>query len=375
MQADACALWVVHTHVVDVADFTPYLRITSADKRSGKSTLLEQLKLLVKDPLRTGGATVASLMRYIEAKAPTLLLDETDVSLRGPGSEALRGLLNEGFHRGGTFLRCKPDSFEPETFNVFCPKALAGIGGIPDTVVDRSITIKLRRRLPSEHVERFRLRDSEALCLPVREELAAWAAEAVDALAEARPIPPEDLHDRAADVWEPLFAIADLAAGSWPGRARQAALGLTAAAEEGESLGVQLLRDLHRIWPRCSDGLPVERVASNDLVPRLTQLEDAPWGSYDSAWGARFDPADLAKLVKPFGPSPKAMRVKGTGTRQGYEVAAFNDPWHRYGVVTGPNSSNGHSSAEVGVTDDVASVGSVDAVTGGHEEAGFDPPF
>ena len=41
-------------------------------------------------------------------------------------------------------------------------------------------------------------------------------------------MPPMPVEDRAADTWEPLVAVADLAAGSWPDRARAAAELLTA---------------------------------------------------------------------------------------------------------------------------------------------------
>ena len=41
-------------------------------------------------------------------------------------------------------------------------------------------------------------------------------------------MPPMPVEDRAADTWEPLVAVADLAAGGWPTRARTAAELLTA---------------------------------------------------------------------------------------------------------------------------------------------------
>ena len=46
-QADTLALWVAHTHAFEAAETTPYLAITSAEKRSGKTRLLEVLELLV----------------------------------------------------------------------------------------------------------------------------------------------------------------------------------------------------------------------------------------------------------------------------------------------------------------------------------------
>ena len=44
----------------------------------------------------------------------------------------------------------------PQAFPTFAPMALAGIGRLKDTVADRSITIRLQRRLKSEDVDAFR---------------------------------------------------------------------------------------------------------------------------------------------------------------------------------------------------------------------------
>ena len=94
-QADAVALWVVHTHAFDAAEQTPYLAISSAEKRSGKTRLLEVLELLVARPWLTGRVTAAVLARKVDAERPTLLLDESDAAFKGEKeyAEALRGLL------------------------------------------------------------------------------------------------------------------------------------------------------------------------------------------------------------------------------------------------------------------------------------------
>ncbi len=60
---------------------------------------------------------------------------------------------------------------------------------------------------------------------------------------------PDGIEDRNADVWEPLLAVADLAGGDWPKRARVAAVTLvTAAADQKQRLGIQLLADLRTVF-------------------------------------------------------------------------------------------------------------------------------
>src|ERR1043165_1843371 len=99
----AVTLWVVHTHCFGAADTTPYLSITSAEKESGKTLLLEVLRLLVANPWLTGRTTVAALVRKVDGDQPTLLLDESDTAFHREReySEALRGVLNTGYERNG----------------------------------------------------------------------------------------------------------------------------------------------------------------------------------------------------------------------------------------------------------------------------------
>ena len=152
-QALLIALWIVHTHALDAADTTAYLNIWSAEKRSGKTRLLEVLSLLVARAWFTGRVTSAVLVRKVAAEMPTLLLDESDAAFKGDReyAETLRGVLNAGFRRGGVASLCRAGAnLTYEDFPVFSAKAIAGIGRLPDTVADRSIPIELRRRRPSE---------------------------------------------------------------------------------------------------------------------------------------------------------------------------------------------------------------------------------
>jgi hypothetical protein len=81
-QAAAAALWVAHTHAIPAAEATPYLSVQSAEKRSGKSRLLDVLELVVARPWRVIQPSQAVLFRNIEKDRPTLLLDEVDTFSR-----------------------------------------------------------------------------------------------------------------------------------------------------------------------------------------------------------------------------------------------------------------------------------------------------
>jgi hypothetical protein len=272
------SLWTAHTHVIPATDATPYMAISSAEKQSGKTMLMEAAELLVFEPWLTGHVTAACLVRKIDAKHPALLLDESDAAFNGDKeyAEVLRGLLNTGYRRGGHASCCVGQGAQItfKDFSTFCPKAIAGIGKLPDTIADRSIPIRLKRKAPGELVERFRRRDVEPEAKNLRDNIVAWASEHMAALRSACPILPEELSDRHQDVCEPLLAIADLAGGQWPAKARKALVELcTGKAAEDDSLGVRLLADIKAVFIAEK----VEAIPSTVLVKVLVEMEDRPW--------------------------------------------------------------------------------------------------
>ncbi len=225
-QATALALWIVHTWAIAAAGSTPYLSVTSAEKRCGKTRLLDVLRLLCRDPLTAANVSEAALFRSLGERPRTVLLDEVD-AIFGPKArdrEDLRAMLNAGYRRGSPVLRCVGDGSKQkvESFDVFAAKALASIGDLPDTLADRSLVIRLKRRGPTESVERLRENRPPLEAEALTERLARFADEHDKALADAEPVLPDELDDRAQDAVEPLVAIADLAGEEWPDRARRA---------------------------------------------------------------------------------------------------------------------------------------------------------
>jgi hypothetical protein len=329
-QADTLSLWVLQSWTLGAFETTPYCWVSSAEKQSGKTRLLEVLFHVVRHPWLTGRVTAAVLVRKIDAECPTLLLDETDAAF-GFGDEyaaALRDVLNTGHRRGGKASVCVGQGAQMtyRDFSTFCPKALAGLKRLPDTVEDRSIPIRLRRRRRDEPVRRYRYRKAEGLAAQLREKLAAWAAAVTVAhLREAQPAIPGELDDRASEGWEPLLAIADLAGGTWPSRARRASLALsTGRAHEDESEGVRLLTDIRAVFERHD----VERIATADLLVALKDDEESPWGTWGKA-KVGLTPHDLARLLRPFEIRPTTVNLEDRRAK-GYKREDFEDAWTRY---------------------------------------------
>ncbi len=330
------ALWVVHTHALDAFDATAYLQVTSPQKQCGKSRLLEALELLVARPWFTSKTSAAALVRKVAKDAPTLLLDETDAAFGGEKeyAEALRGIVNAGHRRGGVASLCVGREHKVEDFPVFCAKALAGIGMLPDTIADRSIRIELQRRLPGEPIHRLRRRlvGNEADAL--RERLALLAAAGVDEFRDARPALPDELSDRAQDAWEPLLIIADAA--GLGDEARRAATSLSArSVAEEEDLGLRCLRDIRAVFEAKS---PVDRLTSADMIAELRAIEEGPYGMLH---GREFDARTLSKRLRPFRIHPETIRYCEKGSSEekrakGYMREKFVNAWRRYTPTGGP---------------------------------------
>jgi hypothetical protein len=348
-------LWVLHTWFFEAAETTPYLNISSATPQSGKTRLFEVLELLVRKPFKVVNFTEAVLFRYIDAETPTALLDEID-QVFGKERTAISGILavlNSGYRTGGWVPRNVGAGVGMQVvkFNTFCPKAFAGLGRLPDTVADRSIPIRLKRRRRTEAVSRFRQATAREEAQPVADACESWAESATEQLLGLTPDIPEILSDRMADCWEPLLAIAELAGGEWPQRARAAAVALSGTNADEETLGILLLRHIGETF---NDQRNPDYLHSDDLLRQLATREDGPWAE---RWGRDLDAgrragpgASLARLLRAFDIAPRDIRGNGR-VRKGYRRADFEDVWVRYLPENRDTATTQVNEGEVGQPD------------------------
>ncbi|WP_022883403.1 DUF3631 domain-containing protein [Glaciibacter superstes] len=329
--ADAIALWTAVTHASGAFDFAPRLVIKSVEKRSGKTRVLEVVDGMSHEPIRLVNGSVSYLFRRVELAGdapPTIFLDEADTLFGSPRqaekNEDLRGLLNSGFQRGSSYGRVQGPTLQPKEFRTFAMVAIAGIGDMPDTIEDRAIVIRVKRRRHDESVKPFRSRDGQARLGALRVRLAEWLAPELEGLAEARPELP--VIDRAADVWEPLAAVANLAGGEWPNRAWDAALKLTESqhgAEAESSFGGQLLADIRGVYTALNE---LRALPTAVLLHHLNALEESPWGGLN---GVGLDARSLSRRLRPYGVRPGSIRVE-TEVVRGYKFGDLQDAWGRY---------------------------------------------
>jgi hypothetical protein len=324
--AEAIALWVVHTHVVERFLISPRLALRSVTKQCGKTTTLDIIARMVRRPLPTVNTSPAAMFRMIESDQPTLLIDEADTFLND--NEELRGVINSGHRQGGCVLRVEGDQHEARAFATYAPCAIAAIGSMPGTIMDRSVIVDLARRKPDERIEAFRL-DRTAALDEIARRIVRWAEDNADAVGALDPEIPPGLYNRAADNWRPLFQIADVAGNDWPQRARAASLSGAPDIDEVSRLEL-LLGDVRDIFDALLGDLldKAQRIGSAEMIEKLCAIEPRPWSEYGKS-GKAITQNQLARLLKPLGIAPVQIRVEGEKTR-GYERAQFEEAFARY---------------------------------------------
>jgi putative DNA primase/helicase len=324
--AYAVALWIAMTWFIDVVQIAPLAIITAPEKRCGKSMLLFLIGRLVPRPLMSSSITPSALFRSIDAWQPTLLIDEVDACLKD--NEELRGLINCGHTRDSAFtIRCVGDDHTPKKFNVWGAKALSGIGHVADTLMDRSIILELRRKLPHESIDRIRYAEP-CLFSELCSKLARFADDNSDRVRLARPDLPCSLNDRMQDNWEPLLAIAIVAGGDWFKIGTAAALKLSGGESLSLSIGTELLADIQEIFEHKK----VDRISSVDLIRELCADDEKPWGTFNK--GFQIKPRQIAAKLKGYGIHSKNIRLSFGETPKGYSLEQFQEAFIRYVSAT-----------------------------------------
>jgi predicted DNA-binding protein len=226
---------------------------------------------------------------------------------------------------------------------VFCPKVTAGLGGLPDTILDRAIVIAMQRRSRLERLERLRERRSRELGTPLRDALEFHVSKIEDLTLADEVLPPE-LDDRAQDGWEPLLAIADVAGGHWPGSARLAAVAIhrsRVAADDTHAL--RLLHDCRTVFESSA----VDFLPTAELRAALIALDQSPWSDVR---GKEITPHYMGKLLRTFVIESSRHRPFGVGNPvHGYFRSSFLDAWDRYASPSPESGTSGTSGTDRGL--------------------------
>jgi hypothetical protein len=331
----AHALWIAHTWLMDCWESTPRIAFLSPEPASGKSRALEVTEPLVPRPVHAVNTTPAYLFRKVSdpAGSPTILYEEID-TVFGPkakDNEDIRGMLNAGHRRSATAGRCvvRGNVIQTEELPAYCAVALAGLNDLPDTIMTRSVVVRMRRRAADEPVEPWRLRVNAPEAAKLYERLKKWSVSARKQLVgDFWPTMPLGVDDRDADVWEALLVVAELAGDRWDRAARAAAVNLvTASRRRPASIGVLLLHDIKKVFDKF-DGVDI-KLTTETIIAGLVAMDEAPWSTIRK--GEPIDSRSLSRRLGKYGIGSKPQRV-GEDVFKGYSRAQFQDAWNRYPV-------------------------------------------
>jgi hypothetical protein len=337
------ALWAMHTFVFDQFAITPRLAILSPVRGCGKTIVLTALNRLTCRAERHDDPSEAVLYHAIDFRRPTLLIDEIDNQDRLSRPGLMRSIFNSGHHADGSVSRLIHG--QPRRFSTFCPLALAGIGSLPLPLLQRCIVLQMQRAPRGAKLKRLDTKNKDQMqdFDNIHWLMSEWSRYVV---LDLNPQIPKELHNRRADNWRVLLAVAD--ACDRGDMARAAAVALSRQHQD-EDLVVELLEDVRTVFNERH----VDRIASGDLCAALRDLEDRPWsewrGLQDNRPPRPLSQGDLSGMLRPFGISPKSVwpaapRV-GAKSRKGYMRTQFESAWAAYVDLQEPDEDEAQPSS------------------------------
>lgn len=322
-------LWAAHTHARNLdgslaTDTSPRMIFLSDKPGSGKTVALSLLMGLSRSASTLIDATPAGLATMISEGDTTIGLDETDILFgAGNAKSTLRSLINAGYKGGSVWRRSNKD-----VIPLFAPIAMAGLStrwfasGDLEALRTRCLHITLAKAAGSAPIETYRNREHGPMMHALSGQLARWVDANLDAITEVFPAAPEGLHNRDAELCEPLLQVADAAGGHWPTSAREALLAVlqNETTEEEREADVpithRLLADMQVVFAEAGNppSLP-----TTDLTEGLLTLPNSPWSELWPNHGAVA--RELAALVAPLGLTPVNVR-QGAKVLKGYKRAS-----------------------------------------------------
>jgi len=262
--ASTLTLWVMLTYTYSMWGAVPYLSI-GGSLSSGKSRLLEVLGLLACSPIHSSNLTAPSLFRTLHSQGGTVLFDEAErLNDRTPDAGEVRSILLAGYRRGGQATRLEKigDGFQPMSFEVYGPKAIAGISSMPAALASRCIRIMMFRAGKDSPVPRRRVDPAASIWARLRDDLHCMAltyGTQLTAMADWQPRSGQ-LNGRNLELWLPILAMATLVEKA----------GMDGLVEEVQRYAVKSIESAHE------DAIPE---LDEMLLRTLKQmLEDREWG-------------------------------------------------------------------------------------------------
>lgn len=322
-QRTVLALWVVHTYCYNHFPATPYLEISSPEGQSGKTVCLGLLKVLCSHPWMPGGVTAACITTRLANNQPALLLDDWHTVLRSSGNQPLLALLKAGARAGSKY----PEYPKEKDWDglVFCPKAFAGRGRLPDSLAAHCVPIVLRRKRAKDRVASFWQDKAGSETYDLRKSLSDWAEENTKLIGELTAANLANIKISSATGLHyhtvlPLLTIAGAAGRKWANKALLA-LHRIFSAEQAHtfSAGLQLLSDIRDFFRQQNDP---PKIHTAPLLEYLNGLEERPW--------KKLTARALRALLQDYPIHRSATLRIGEQKLKGFTFQHFVESWESY---------------------------------------------
>jgi hypothetical protein len=201
----------------------------------------------------------------LHVQGATVLLDEAErLRDRTPDAGEIRSILLAGYKRGGQATRMERagETFKSVSFDVYGPKAIAGIASLPAALALRCIPIMMFRAGKRSPVPKRRIDPTADVWRDLRDDLNATALAHGPTFVQMPtwPVDCADLNGRALELWQPILAMAQFV----------------------ENAGMAgLVEMIRRHALKLLESADEDIVAEvDDILLRLLKqrLDDQPWG-------------------------------------------------------------------------------------------------
>jgi hypothetical protein len=328
----ALALWAVLSYLYSAFDAVPYLYV-GGPMGSGKSRVLDVLQRLVFRPVASSNVSAPTVFRTLHAYGGTMLFDEAErLRQSTPDQQEIQSVFLAGYRRGGCATRLEPvgDSFRPVRFEVYGPKALACIAGLPPTLASRCVPITMFRSAADSEKPKKRIDADPARWQAVRDDLHVLVLEHGPdwvGLAARRDVVPAGIGGRNYELWQPLLALAgwfqDHGADNLLGLLQRFALASVAGAKddaipEADEVLLELLAERIKAHDPPTTG---------ELLASARQRDEVTFGKW---WTAK----TVGNRLKTYG-IPVPAKVGGARRYRDVTPAQLVQIQQRYGVDLG----------------------------------------
>jgi putative DNA primase/helicase len=346
------ALWVAHANLFHEFEHTPRLVITAPLKACGKTVLLNVLATMTNHSIPTGKCNSAAFVRLSAGGHLSFFMDEADMLFgKFGGDRDMITALNNGWQKGGNFIKCVGDTHVPTQMPVHSAVAMAGISlnlKLPDTTLSRSIVINMQRAKSDQLQEKYRRKRHQSIFRQHGEELLRWCDDHRQQIIAHDPMIPDSVEPRDEDKWESLVSIAQLASPELGVQAMRLLMSQRQVDEDEAKM--MLLKDFKAVYDwKYSElsndlkaGMTTKGIQPNALAIALCQIHsfeennDQVWerwnaGKYFQSQDVRIKGHQVTTLLKEFGLFKASIRHEGSSqTFKGFkwdEMLSAYEQW------------------------------------------------